>query len=443
MYLKHLSLTNYRNYTRLEIDLQARIVVVQGQNAQGKTNLLESIYFLATTKSPLTSTERQLIHWLADRDVIPYARVSGLYARTGQEHTLEITLVKERLEGDAAISLMGADPRGPVPADESNLKRRVCLDGVPRRALDVLGQINVVLFLPEDINLVAGPPRERRHYLDVTLCQVDPLYARSLSRYNRVLTQRNALLRRLRERQAHGNELGYWDEQLLNAGAYVLGRRLWAIRVLQHEVREIHPCLTGTQEELGLSYQSTLAEYVPEAVWQETQQTAQSMTEPVQTAEALRGPFQHALDVARQEEVARAVTLVGPHRDDVRFLISGPEISALGGGQVDATIYGSRGQQRTVALSLKLAEMNLMHGQTGEMPILLLDDVLSELDRPRSEFLLTTVARAEQVFVTTTSLAHYPRTFLDQALLWQIDGGQIHDLGLGSADLPERSESGL
>ena len=167
------------------------------------------------------------------------------------------------------------------------------------------------------------------------------------------------------------------------------------------------------------------------------------MTEPAQAAETLRGPFQHALNVARHEEVVRAVTLVGPHRDDVRFLISGPEISALGGGQVDATIYGSRGQQRTVALSLKLAEMNLMHGQTGEMPILLLDDVLSELDRPRSEFLLTTVARAEQVFVTTTSLAHYPGVFLEQALLWQIDGGQIHDLGSGSADLPDRSESGL
>ena len=440
MYLKHLSLTNYRNYARLEIDLQARIVVLHGQNAQGKTNFLESIYFLATTRSPLTSVDRQLIHWLAEQDVIPYARVSGLYTRMQQDHTLEIILVKERSESDAPASPINSIPSsGPGAVDEGNLRRRVCLDGVPKRALDVLGQINVVLFLPEDINLVAGAPKERRHYLDVTLCQIDPLYARLLSRYNRVLTQRNALLRRVRERQAHDSELDYWDEQLAAAGAYVLGRRLWAVQVLQREVHELHPRLTGTQEALGLSYLSTLADYLPQTAWQTAQHTAQSMVDPSQAADVLRAPFQRALSASRREECARAMTLVGPHRDDLRFFISGPEISALGGGQVDATIYGSRGQQRTVALSLKLAEVNLMRGQTGEMPVLLLDDVLSELDRPRSEFLLEAMARAEQVFVTTTSLAHYPPSFLDQALLWHIANGRIHDASAGATGLPEGS----
>jgi len=440
MYLRHLSLTNYRNYARLEIDLQARIVVLQGQNAQGKTNFLESIYFLATTKSPLASVDRQLICWLAEQDVIPFARVSGLYTRTEQEHTLEITLVKERANGDSPVlSALSAGPSGPAVVDESNLRRRVCLDGVPRRALDVLGQVNVVLFLPEDINLVAGSPRERRHYLDVTLCQIDALYARSLSRYNRVLTQRNALLRRVRDGQAHEGELDYWDEQLVNTGAYVLGRRLWAVQVLQQEVQDLHPQLTGNREALGLFYLDTLSEYLPEALWQ----TAESMVDLTHAAEILRVPFRQALRSARREECARAVTLVGPHRDDLRFLISGSEVSALGGDQVDATIYGSRGQQRTVALSLKLAEVNLMYGQTGEMPILLLDDVLSELDGPRSEFLLTAVTRAEQVFVTTTSLAHYPTAFLEKALLWQVANGHIRDLGPESTDVLEHREPGL
>jgi DNA replication and repair protein RecF len=437
MYLKHLSLTNYRNYARLEIDLQARIVVLQGQNAQGKTNLLESIYFLATTKSPLTSVDRQLIHWLADQDVIPYARVSGQYARMGQDHSMEITLVKERADnGMASLPFSPAASTSAAPADEGNLRRKVCLDDVPRRALDVLGQINVVLFLPDDIALVAGSPGERRHYLDVTLCQIDPVYARSLSRYNRVLAQRNALLRQVREGQAQGSELEYWDEQLVNAGAYVLCRRLWALQVLQREVQDIHPRLTGAREELGLLYLSTISEYVPDTVWQEAERATQSMTEPAQAAEALRGPFRQALQTAQREECARAVTLVGPHRDDLRFLISGPDISALGGGQVDATVYGSRGQQRTVALCLKLAEVNLMRGQTGEMPILLLDDVLSELDPQRSEFLLAVVTRAQQAFVTTTSLAYYPRHFLQQAILWEIASGQIRCLDLDSLSQP-------
>jgi len=437
MYLRHLSLTNYRNYARLEIDLQARIVVLQGQNAQGKTNFLESIYFLATTKSPLTSSDRQLIHWLADQDVIPFARVSGLFAKAGQDHTLEITLVKERAENGAAFPLApSASPNGFLPMDEGALKRKIRLDELPRRALDVLGQINVVLFLPEDIGLVAGSPGERRHYLDVTLCQIDPLYARSLSRYNRVLAQRNALLRQVREGHVPGNELAYWDEQLVSAGAYVLCRRLWAAQMLQQESEDIHPRLTGTQERLGVHYVSTLSEYLPEEVWKEAQQAAPSATLPTEAAETLRGPFQRALQASRREENARAVTLVGPHRDDLRFLISGPEISALGGDQVDATIYGSRGQQRTIALCLKLAEVNLMRGQTGEMPVLLLDDVLSELDPQRSEYLLAAVACAEQVFLTTTSLGCYPRTFLQRAILWEVVGGQMRCLNLDGAALP-------
>ena len=188
MYLRHLSLANYRNYARLEIDLQARIHVLQGENAQGKTNLLESIFYLATTKAPLASSDRQLISWAANDEVIPFARAQALFVRAGEEHTIETTLVKEQ--------------RANSDSEEASFRRQTRLDGVPRRAMDVVGKLNVVLFLPQDIDLVSGSPTRRRRYLDITLCQIDPFYCRSLSRYNRIITQRNALLRHIREGQA-------------------------------------------------------------------------------------------------------------------------------------------------------------------------------------------------------------------------------------------------
>ena len=402
MYLKHLSLTNFRNYTRLEIDLPARISLLQGENAQGKTNFLEAIYYLATTRSPLASADRQLISWAAEEDVIPYARLEGLYTRGGEDHTLEMILVKER------------QPEGGSTA--TVFRRQIRLDGVNRRALDVVGKLNVVLFLPEDVTLVSGSPEERRHFLDVALCQIDPLYCASLSRYNRVVAQRNALLHQIREGRAGPNQLEYWDEQLVKEGAYVLSKRLWATEKLNAHVSEIHPALTGEQERLVLLYRASVAKRpgkeilpVPDGRL-EGRGSSGELAEP-RLAEA----FRRALQEARREEIARGVTIIGPHRDDLTLLVNG----------IDMTIYGSRGQQRTVALALKLAEVGLMHQQAQEMPILLLDDVISELDRQRGEFLLKRVSQAQQVLITTTDLRYYAPDFLASVALWRVAGGTI------------------
>lgn len=407
MYLKHLSLTNFRNYTRLEMDLPARISLLQGANAQGKTNFLEAIYYLATTRSPLASADRQLISWAADEEVIPYARLEGLYTRGGEDHTLEMILVKERRPEDGLAAVV--------------FRRQIRLDGVNRRALDIVGKLNVVLFLPEDVNLVSGSPEERRHFLDVALCQIDPLYCASLSRYNRVVTQRNALLHQVREGQANADQLEYWDEQLTRVGAYVLSRRLWATEELNVQVSEIHPSLTGGQERLVLLYRASIAkrptrEVLLAADRPEGGNMPDELAEP-RLAEA----FRRALKEARREEVARGVTIVGPHRDDLTLLVNG----------IDMTTYGSRGQQRTVALALKLAEVGLMHRQAGEMPILLLDDVISELDRQRGEFLLKWVSQAQQVLITTTDLRYYAPDFLASVVLWRVVGGTICPLQEG------------
>ncbi len=389
MHLTRLALTNFRNYARLEVSLSARIHLLEGENAQGKTNLLEAIYYLATTRSPLASSDRELIAWGARGEVIPYARLSATYLRGGEEHTTEMSLVLERQPGE--------------PLEGATFRRQIWLDGVPRRAMDVVGRLLVVLFLPEDIALVAGAPGERRRYLDITLCQTDSAYCRALARYNRVLAQRNALLRAIRERQAQRNELTYWDEELSKLGALILARRMEGLRALEQDVQPVHHALTGGQERLSLHYMSTVP--CPGAPGAPT---------PPEEARLIEA-FRVALEAARSEEIGRGVTTIGPHRDDVRLLADG----------VDMTIYGSRGQQRTVALALKLGEMAFMRRAAGEFPVLLLDDVASELDEQRRRFLLGAIREAPQVLITTTSLRDYPADFCASAVRWRVVKGTL------------------
>lgn len=402
MYVTHLSLTNYRNYTRLELDLQPRVHIFQGENAQGKTNLLEAIYYLATTKSPLASSDRQLIRLDAAASdpvsaLIPYAQARVSFVRAGEEHTIEARLAVERQEDEANSA--------------ASCRRQLLLDGVPRRAFDVLGRLNAVLFLPQDIGLVAGAPSERRRYLDVMLCQIDPVYCRALARYNRVMAQRNALLRQIRERQASPGELDYWDEQLTTQGAGVISRRLWAVIELGREAAQVQTSLTGGAERLDLRYQDTVGERL-EA------HSGDGGPDTSLPADELAERYRRALRTARAEETARGVTVVGPHRDDLRFLLNG----------VDATIYGSRGQQRTVTLALKLAEVRVIQSETGDEPVLLLDDVVSELDQTRCELLFQVVNRAQQVFMTTTYLDHYAPDFVKASALWRIASGAVSPL---------------
>lgn len=405
MLIRRLELYQFRNYARLEIDLSARIHLLVGDNAQGKTNLLEAIYYLATTRSPLAGQDRELIGWDAGvEDVIPNAQMALQFTRHGEGHVLEASLVREPAEG----GLLGEDV----------FRRRLRYDGVNRRAMDVVGKLNVVLFLPEDILLVSDSPGQRRRYLDVFLCQLDARYCRTLSAYNRVLTQRNALLRRIRDREARPEELPYWDEQLVQLGAYVIGRRLWAVARLESHAAVAQRDLTGGLESLSLLYDHALAGRAdlddiaatlcnPELRWGDA---GQPEADPISLLESR---YLESLQSVRREELARGVTVLGPHRDDMRFILN----------DHDARVFGSRGQQRTVALALKLAEVTLMSESVGEMPVLLLDDVLSELDRQRGLYVLSRIAQAEQVIVTTTTLDDVPPSFATEARIWCIRAG--------------------
>lgn len=385
MRLTHLSLHNFRNYVRMSVDLPPGLTVLVGDNAQGKTNLLEAIYYLATSRSPQASTDRELVNWLSvEHEPLPYARLVGRVKKGTSDLTVEITLTQR--------------DNGPSQPTE-RYRKQIKINGVTRRAMDLLGQLNVVLFLPEDIALVSGSPNRRRRYLDATLCQVDAGYCRSLSRYNQIVTQRNALLRDLRERGEDATQLMFWNRRLVELGAHLIKRRQSAILALDELSGPVHSEITQGAERLHLRY-------VPSVQLDEGE-----------TEEEIRQAFQAQLESSLRKETAAGVTLAGPHRDELRFLID----------DVDAGIYGSRGQQRTAALSLKLAEVEFMRRSSGEHPVLLLDDVLSELDAHRRRFLADRLDNGpDQAIITTTDLYAIQASLLQRCCVLLVQMGQLH-----------------
>jgi len=398
MVLTRLSLTNFRNYVRLVLDLPPGLVLIRSDNAQGKTNLLEAIYFLATTRSTFARAERQLVNWQAmERDPLPFARLEGHVRRQRDAFQVDITL---------------------LPGEKGTVHKEMRLNGVKRRALDVVGQLNAVVFLPEDIELVTGSPSVRRRYLDITLCQIDPAYCRALSQYNQVLAQRNALLKQLAERGGNEDQLLYWDQQLAEHGALLIARRQEAILELDQLGRSRYRLLGDQPEMFRLHYAPSfdpqhrpLLDYQRPLTLEELLPSAQRQPSPSEIAEA----FKLRLRQGRHEEISRGMTVIGPHRDDIHFTVDG----------VDMTLYGSRGQQRTTALALKLAEVDLMLKATGESPVLLLDDVMSELDATRRARVMSMVDGVEQAVLTTTDWTDFTDEFRSQAHLLQVIGGRM------------------
>jgi DNA replication and repair protein RecF len=397
MYLQSLSLANFRNYTRLTLDVPRRVTVLQGANAQGKTNLMESIYYLTAAKSPYATSDVQLVNWLAKEDDIPYARVVADIARQGVQTHIEIILTHEN--------------------NGAGYRKHVRINGAPKRVTDLLGHVNAVLFVPQDITLIDGAPSGRRRYLNITLCQVDPHYCRILRKYVRVMRQRNHLLRLLRERGGAQDQLDYWDAELARNGAELMAHRQQAVLDLEALAQPIHTDLSGGRERLRLRYMPT---FDPRRSQTDERQLAFNLDLPPpisfpQQVETIQEAFLQVLGRSRRQEIQRGMTLVGPHRDDLRFL----------DGQVDLHLYGSRGQQRTAILALKLAEVSWMVQTTGEQPILLLDDVMSELDAQRRRYLCAQLDRVEQAIVTTTDLDTLAPDLLQKATLYHVIQGRL------------------
>jgi len=369
MFLTKLALSNYRNYEQIELTTDSNVNIFVGPNAQGKTNLLESIYVLAMTKSHRTHQDKELIGW-------------------NKEHTqlqAEITKRYGSVKLDLAISTKG---------------KKAKINGLEQKKLsNFIGALNVVMFAPEDLEIVKGTPGVRRRFLDMEIGQVQPSYLYDLSQYQKILLQRNNYLKQAFPGKGTPDAmLDIWNEQLAQYGVKIMKKRQSFIKKLQQWAETIHRGITNDSEELTIRYAPSfdMQQFEDESV--------------------LLEQFMIKLTQVKDQELRRGVSLVGPHRDDLLFFINGKEVQT----------FGSQGQQRTTALSLKLAEIELIHEEVGEYPLLLLDDVLSELDEYRQTQLIRTFQQKVQTFITTTGLESVHLDQLDHASVFHVLKGNVN-----------------
>jgi len=397
MHLRHLSLTNFRSLTRLDADLPRRAVVLTGQNAQGKTSVLEAIYFLAAFTSFQTNTDRQMVNFHEARNPLAVTRLVADYQRGKTKHRLEARLILE-----------------PTGANGQRLRKEILLDGAKRNINDVIGHFNAVIFVPQMSQIIEGGPDERRRYLNLALSQAVPAYARTLGDYTQALTQRNALLKALNENGGNPNQLEVWDEALVKSGAQIILWRIQAIQEIERLASRVHHELTRGTEILRLAYEPAY-DPLPKPDGQLGLKLDTAIDRSSIEIKEIQEGFLTKLKTIRGEEIARGVTTIGPHRDDLRFVIN----------KADVSDYGSRGQIRTTLLALKLAEVEWMKERTGEYPVILLDEVMAELDASRRADLLRYVTQESQVLFTATDLNLFDPEFTQSAEVWDVKGGVV------------------
>lgn len=386
MYLSHLALTDFRNFKQQELSLGPGLFLFYGENAQGKTNLLEAVTMLTTAHSFHTTSDREVMNWDSIEHV---TRLRSTAVREGSPLQIEIVIF------DPA-NQVGTVPITPGSSAERP-RKRIKVNGVVKKSLDLFGLVTIVLFAPTDLRLIDGPPEERRRFLDRSLCQMRAQYCQALLTYRKVVTQRSALLKRIRENQEDPRMLDYLDEKLTELANLLMYERQHMVAALNEQVDELQANLSGGKEHLQIIYRPS---FRMDPAW--------NMLEALEN-------YRTQLREARRREIHQGVCSLGPHRDDLEFLVNG----------VNMLSYGSRGQQRTVALSAKLAELAYMRRVTGEEPILLLDDVFSELDLHRRAYLLHQVLHQQQVLMTATDFAGFPPEILARAHQHRVVQGTI------------------
>ena len=400
MHLKHLALFNFRRFTRLDLEIPPKVVILTGANAQGKTTVLEAIYYLAAFTSFQTHADRQLIYFTeAERkDTTPVARIVAEYQRGKRKHRIEVRLI--------------LDPVGAV--NGQRLRKEILLDGVKKPVSDVIGHFNAVVFVLQMSQIIEGAPEDRRRYLNLALAQSTPAYARVLSEYNQALTQRNALLKALSERAGNSDQLEVWDDALVRLGSQIILWRIEAVQQIERLASNVHFELTRHFEMLSLSYEPAF-DPLPKPDGQLGLKIDTVIDRSRLELDEIEEGFRMRLKDLRSEEIIRGVTTIGPHRDDLRFIAN----------TIDLGNFGSRGQIRTALLALKLAEVNWMKERTGEWPVILLDEVMAELDLQRRADLLKYLGESEQVLFTTTDLKLFTPEFVEIAEVWQAQDGRI------------------
>jgi DNA replication and repair protein RecF len=378
--LRWLRITNLRGYVSLDLELGPGPQLIYGPNAAGKTTLLEAVVLLATGGSHRTSTDAEMIRWGAG-----FLRVEGMLVQDG------------RTEGTEAS---GGQTVGPLPGETSltvalaaGSRKKIAVNGVPRRPSALAEHLRAVVFAPEEMLLIVGPPSLRRTALDELTGPGDPAYASNLATYGRALQQRNSLLRAIREGEAGRDQLQIWDEPFVTAGAAVVASRLRALRELAEPLAAAHREIAPAEERLAVSYESNAAAL---------------------SGEAPRDALARRLRETAEKEVWNGSTLVGPHRDDLVFSLAGR----------DLVTFSSRGQQRTAILAFKLAEMDVLTALDGRPPLLLLDDVFSELDPERRAHLVRRISELPQALVTATDPMEIDPALRRRAHLWRVAAGE-------------------
>ena len=362
MIIESLKLSNFRNYESVSLAFTQGTNLFYGDNAQGKTNLLEALYLISTTRSHRSGVR--------DRDMI----------RFGQEEShIRITLIKEGIDYQVDMHLRNGRSKG-IAINGQRIKK----------AADLIGLLHIVFFSPEDLGIIKDGPAERRRFMDMELCQLDATYLYQLNHYNKIVDQRNRLLKDLIEHPQMRDTLDLWDEQLCSYGEQIILRREKFIDDLNGIIGPVHDRISGGREKLNIKYEPN--------------------TEAFELKEKLRRN--------RDKDCYQKMTTVGPHRDDFAFL----ETSHGEGNEIDLRKFGSQGQQRSCALSLKLAEIELVTALIGDTPVLMLDDVLSELDSRRQQYLLESIGGI-QTFVTCTGLDEFVKNSFEIDKLFEIQNG--------------------
>ena len=368
MKLTNLQLQNFRNYESVQLEFTDGVHVFIGENAQGKTNLMESIYALAMTKSHRTTNDKELIGWNKE-----FATIKGTVEKTATKTNLELQFSK----------------KGKI-AKVNYLEQK--------RLSSYLGNLNVILFAPENLTLVKGSPQNRRKFVDMELGQMSSLYLYDLVEYNRVLKQRNTYLKQLAIKKKQPDEyLDVLSEMLSELASKIVFHRLDFMKQLEALAIPIHDQLSLGREKFSVSYQATIP------------------LEDGLTPSQMKEIYMNQFKKNQTREADQATTLIGPHRDDLIFYLN----------EVPVQTYGSQGQQSSTVLSLKLAEIELMKLSTGEYPLLLLDDVLSELDDDRQTHLIKAIENKVQTFITTTSLDGIKQQFINEPVVIPIEKGTI------------------
>ena len=393
MHVRRLQLTSFRNYRDIDIEPPPARLLFVGDNAQGKSNLLEAVHLLSTGRSVRTGSDSELIARGAESESQPFARLQAAVERRAGPVQLEALVV-------------GAATTAAAPAMRAGKRFRV--NGIPRRAINFVGLLRSVLFTADDLEIISGSPSDRRLFLDTALSQLDRAYYAALQRYGRVLQQRNASLRRIREGVAGPDELALWDDSLAREGAVIIYARHRTIRRLAELSAAGHRALSGAaREDLTLAYEPQLGEE-----WR-------SLLLPDATLGAVQALFAAALAGQRRRDIAVGLSLTGPHRDDLSILLDGAAAAA----------FASRAQVRTAALALRLAEAHLLRGEADDPPVLLLDDIVSELDEGRRRSVLTSLDGFDQVWFTATSTAWLPSDFVRSCRVFDVRSSAITPAG--------------